>query len=76
MQAPKSVNICKRPEGTFVELDDGTRIAELRQGEWTSLHPDWVVGGDLANLEIGYIERHVSYDRLSEVLGMSLPPSP
>ena len=73
MQAPKSVNICKCPEGTFVELDDGTRIAELRQGEWTSLHPDWVVGGgDLANLEIGHIERDVSEARLREVLGMSV----
>jgi hypothetical protein len=56
MQAPKSINICRRSDGTFVELDDWTRIAILGPDGWTSLHPDWVVGGDLANLEIGYIE--------------------
>jgi hypothetical protein len=63
MHAPKSVNICRRQEGTFVELDDGTRVAILGPEGWTSLHPDWVVGDDLANLEIGYIERDVSEDR-------------
>jgi len=55
MQAPKGVNICNRPEGIFVELEDGTRIAILGPEGRTSLHPDWVVGGDLANIEIGYI---------------------
>src|SRR5260221_3516437 len=58
MMPPSRFNICHRPEGTFVELLDGTRIAELREGEWTSLHPDWVVAGDANTVQVGYIEHN------------------
>jgi hypothetical protein len=51
-----NVNICRRSDGTFVELDDGTRIAVLGPEGWVSLDPHWVVDGDLHDIEIGYIE--------------------
>jgi hypothetical protein len=72
MQAPKSINICNRPEVTFIELEDGTRIAVPGPQGWTSSHPNWVVGGDLNTIEVGYIERDAPGHQRATIRGLPI----